>query len=876
MTTLLATRPAVGAVLAALLLPLAGEAGGVFTQKPAAVAADKQVRITFAVDRATDVAVVIEDAHGVVVRHLAAGLLGTNAPAPFQRETLRQALGWDLRDDAGRPAVGGPFRARVQLGLGAELDHFIPAGPELPPPCAIGVGPDGSVCAVSSLDKAGGTHAYILDKDGNYLRTILPSPVGLKKEQLKGLARIPLADGKEAPVIYSAFIADFAPHLAGFRSQQLAVSRDGWIAFASGGNNWTDQIVPRRALVLRLDGTTPPEVGFVGPPLGPSDRYSIGVRSQQLALSPDGKTIYFAGMGLDGKTPKGIHCIGRTTWDATKPPEPFIGKPDESGSDDTHFNNPTSVATDGKGNIYVVDAGNARIAAFTAEGKPIGQTHVERPLQVAVGPSGALYVLTEPVPKAVKGGKWVPFSVIKFDRAAGGKELARLAFVGRGPVLAVDPGAAPDKLWLTYDPGWKKPRPLLAITDAGDKLAQGHDVLQPEGGVSLGNPLFLSMDPRRERLYVVDSDQNILKVDLKTDLVSAFLKGSEITTDAGGNLYVLPGYGRNVALRFDPEGKPLPFPATGKNQIEVPYRAGGPNFGVRGITVSPAGDIYLYEEVLKPEQLHVFGPDGSRKQESLLRDIPVDAGNGVAVDRAGNVYAGINVHDPARLYPDELLGAIPPFAWERTYAADSPWYALPQHKPPQPPWDAMYLNNYLYLYGCIFKFPPSGGRFWTGGAPAKEGATPRPEGVPAGAAEFRTGLLGYAVWCQGALWNYRGFGLCGNRSESSGDPTCSCFSSRFCLDEHDRLLVPDVFRNRVTVLDGAGNELLRIGSYGNVDSAGARSAIPEPGIPLAFPNAVAAGNNKVYILDRKNRRIAVVRLTNAAEETVALPEGSAP
>jgi hypothetical protein len=292
--------------------------------------------------------------------------------------------------------------------------------------------------------------------------------------------------------------------------------------------------------------------------------------------------------------------------------------------------------------------------------------------------------------------------------------------------------------------------------------------------------------------------------------------------------------------------------------------------GVRGLTVAPGGDIYVFEEVLKPEQLHVFSPDGQLKKQSLVQDIPVDSANGVAVDRAGNVYVGVNVHDPKKLYPDELLGALPPYVWERTYGAGSGWYNRPQHKPPEPPWDRLYLNHYLYHYGCIFKFPPAGGRFWTGAAPAKEGAAPRPEGVPADAAEYRTGLLGQAVWCQGALWNYRGFALCANRTENSGDPTCSCMTSRFCLDEHERLFVPDVFRFSVIVLDSSGNEVTRIGAYGNADSAGPKSALPEPKIPLAFPNAVAVGGGKAYILDRKSRRIVVVRLTCAAEATCAV------
>ena len=127
------------------------------------------------------------------------------------------------------------------------------------------------------------------------------------------------------------------------------------------------------------------------------------------------------------------------------------------------------------------------------------------------------------------------------------------------------------------------------------------------------------------------------------------------------------------------------------------------------------------------------------------------------------------------------------------------------------------------------------------------------------------------VWCQGEQWRYRGFALCANRSKSWGDPACSCFTSRFELDGYDRLFVPDIFRFQVIVLDTAGNEITRIGSYGNADCGGPGSAIPEPAIPLCSPNAVAPCDDRIYIADRKNRRIVVAELTHQAEASCAVP-----
>jgi len=482
--------------------------------------------------------------------------------------------------------------------------------------------------------------------------------------------------------------------------------------------------------------------------------------------------------------------------------------------------------------------------------------------------SGALYVGSSAQPMTGKHEPARPYAVVKFDRAIGGKEVARYEFGNYryAPVIALDAGAEPARLWMSYAPAYGQ-SVLLPVSDRGDKLVAGENVLKGAGG-AFTSPLFLSLDAPRGRLYVGDFVQKVAKVDLATDKISDFLKASEAAVDRDGNVYALMGYGTNALCRFTSDGKPANFPGSDTNKITVPYRAGLPHVGVRGLTVAPGGDIYVFEEVLKPQQLHVFGPDGKEKKKGLIQDIPTDSANSVAVDRDGNVYIGVNVHDPKRLYPDELAGQLPAYAWERTYRKDSGWYNRPQHKHPEPPWDAMYLNNYLYHYGSVFKYGPEGGRFWVGergqGLPLA-GAGQRPEGVPVDAAEYRTGLLGGVVWAAGAKWVWRGFGQVASRTENSGDPTCSCYTGRFGMDEYGRLWVPDIFRFRVTALDAAGNELARLGGYGNVDSAGPKSAVPEPAIPLTWPNAVAVGDGKIYIADRKSRRLVVVRMKYAAE-----------
>jgi len=72
----------------AALAGLAWSAEVSFTAKPKAVKDGAKVKITFAVSAATDAEVAVVDSGARIVRHLAAGLLGENAPLSLPWPTL--------------------------------------------------------------------------------------------------------------------------------------------------------------------------------------------------------------------------------------------------------------------------------------------------------------------------------------------------------------------------------------------------------------------------------------------------------------------------------------------------------------------------------------------------------------------------------------------------------------------------------------------------------------------------------------------------------------------------------------------------------------------------------------------------------------------
>src|SRR5687767_6177550 len=127
-----------------------------FTKKPTVTRAGGKTIIEFAVDRETDVAVFIENAKGEIVRHLVAGLLGKNPPAPLKANTLEQSVAWDGKADFGKPAQGEPFKVRVALGLGAKYDKVVLREPEnIGAVNSLGVGPDGTLYVVYTLASVG-------------------------------------------------------------------------------------------------------------------------------------------------------------------------------------------------------------------------------------------------------------------------------------------------------------------------------------------------------------------------------------------------------------------------------------------------------------------------------------------------------------------------------------------------------------------------------------------------------------------------------------------------------------------------------------------------------------------------------------------------
>ena len=125
-----------------------------------------------------------------IVRHLASGVLGPNAPAPFQKDSKTQTIVWDGKDDRGRYIDDkDSLTVRVSLGLRARFERtlfwspykrlrqgsarwgFVGTQAGLPTP-RIAAAPEG----VYVFEGRGVDHLRFFDHHGRYVRTVYPPP----------------------------------------------------------------------------------------------------------------------------------------------------------------------------------------------------------------------------------------------------------------------------------------------------------------------------------------------------------------------------------------------------------------------------------------------------------------------------------------------------------------------------------------------------------------------------------------------------------------------------------------------------------------------------------------------------------------------------
>ncbi len=381
-----------------------------FAEQPAVKVVGKdRYEITFAVKGYCDVTVAIVDpdperefvkGRGVVVRHLASGVLGPNAPAPFQRDSLRQTLYWNGKCDLDLyHRYPERLRVRVMLGLKPVFDKRLRG--TSPKNVAgyvwsIGLAPDAAYVVMKGNADWGHVTIRKFDRDGGYVSTLVPPPAAMPLDKLAGDGFVEYEPGKRVwhgrnlyqSVAHDGFAFPSA-HGKGLARCQIAVVGNR-IIYASGGEHPFSEGARSCLHWVHTDGSTDPE-GLAGTKQFAWGRHSFPM----LAASPDGKWLYMVsnafmqGDGFRAWDP----VLVRAPADGSGPATTVAGERGKPGSGNEQLNGTAGIDCDGQGRVYVSDSANNRVQVFSPEGKHLKTIPVDRPRLIQVHrKTGAIYV----------------------------------------------------------------------------------------------------------------------------------------------------------------------------------------------------------------------------------------------------------------------------------------------------------------------------------------------------------------------------------------------------------------------------------------------------------------------------------------------------
>ncbi|MFC1672325.1 hypothetical protein ACFL01_04240, partial [Planctomycetota bacterium] len=421
-----------------------------FTQKPKVklVAKDKY-EITFTVRAMCDVAVGIVDEKDTVVRHLGSGVLGTNAPVPFQKASLKQTVFWNGKDDLGAYVKEpGKLRVKVMLGLKPVFDKRLgDTNPKNLPGFVGGIaaGKEGVFLFVKGTGSHGGVTVRKFDHDGKYVAEVFPPRGDRPLEKYKGMSFIEYEPGKRtlhARDLHGSVAGDafILPAMNGKTFGDIQpVLLDKRLFFTNPG---VRRNTPKSLLhYIYTDGTTD-EKGIAGRPFAAIKGKHQSHGFPRLAVSPDGRRMYVTNLLGKNESPPAPPVVLVCETEGSEPTTIFAGGPTNLGKGNDQFSNPVCVDVDAAGRVYVADRNNNRIQIFSADGKYLKTVRVDRPILVLTPKkTGGIYVLHS----VRRSGKSIP-CLTKLTSFEDPREAYHVDGF-KADIWAIDEWAAKPRLW---------------------------------------------------------------------------------------------------------------------------------------------------------------------------------------------------------------------------------------------------------------------------------------------------------------------------------------------------------------------------------------------------------------------------------------------
>lgn len=830
-----------------------------------------EYQIKFKLSKFSDVAIFVEDNNGKVIRHLAAGVLGSNAPLPFAKDSLEQTILWDGKANYKKDAGLGPFKVRIAVGMNAQFEKIIMDGGENNGGVrAMATTKDGTLVIASAFgaDVANwsGWTMQSYDQNGDYQKTVFPPPNYFTKKEFDdlGVASV-LVDGKDVPVYSGIMTRSYFAETPGRRTAMVITSNDEILMLLRNGS----------VSAIHLNGKAAMG-GFRGPRIFNTDEKRA--KNAFMALSSDEKFLFVTSCTLDPK--KGGFSVCKIPLPNRDKVELFFGEDTVTGKDQSHLGgNATGIAVDGKGNLFVSDPVNNRVLVLSElTGKYITEFPFQNPNAIVVDKKTENIYITSNF-----NGDIVLF---KLKNATDPVVLKKKNIPRNGAhdfpyVLALDSSGTNPIIWAGGDYG-----AILRLEDAGEQFNQ-----KERANVKVGHGAFVGLTVDRysqeKEVFARLESGLFMKFNETTGNIGWLKTGTTInegvTIDIGPNGDVYGAAYPYHLFKYDKSGKPSPWKTSSRypdfiigakgNKMELK----GPTHGIyvpvsmtfmtHTVGIRPDGNIFVFQPKAPgdrpPKMLMEYTPEGDRiNQDPIIWKVS-DVAVGPKFDAQGNIYIAEHIKPIDQFFPTEFNELVGEVKFNTKYDA---YFNSPK-------------GTVLGMYGSIVKFTPKGGMIhWDGPNPF--------EGEPKLDASLKTLEASYyeaqnvqrlhRTKVTGADWIKLGV----SHIELH---YCNCESTRFDVDPFGRVYYPDLLRYQVRVIDTNANDIMHFGSYGNTDSKSnnsinvdevtgkvlkdkkGNSPYDKTKIPFSWLIGVGATDKYIYAGDSSNRRLTQIKVVYGSE-----------
>lgn len=902
-----------------------------FEVKPIVTKQENSCLISFTTKNFCDVAICVVNNEDKIVRHIVSGVLGDNAPAPLIKNSLKQEIKWDLKDDQGKYIDSlENVKVQVSLGLKPEFERTMFWDPQRK------LNDDTPVLKSTKdgmlvFNGAGVDHLILYSHNGVYLRTIYPYP----RDNLKNISDLTwqeLPQGGKFPKKHSLLMQTLltsgnnAPDINGdkhgamhgFAATAIAVDGNKVALIKKSINrlflNSADSSIQQNGPVATNFKAINPNSPYYGPKI--ADIYP-----KSTAFSPDGKWLYLAGYYHLIGDPRGIsdhnclHGVTRVAYDKNEPYEVFLGKMSiettnnsnsmmDAGNDNELFTCATSVACDNVGRIYVSDYMNHRIQIYSDDKKFLKTIKTPFPTKIFLHPvTNEIFVLSWVIenpklgieerknfsPTLISFGPFEnPVQKEKYDlpflksRGIGQGALPRGGPEGSLIQAELDLWSEKPKLWVAAT---RSDRSGIYIYELKDKKCE----------------LKLSMeDSVKENLGFIRGPNEFPQVqNLYVNQKTGFLYIGEPDS--------LQNFSTLVEINLH----------TGKcNQIKLPFQTVDMGFDVNGLIYLRKVDIVGRFDMTNWKEIPFdygveaeFTDERSGKKISLVSCLPIPSigtnqtyQGGMSISPNGNIAISCvnsmgektnpigkvsNIKYKPPVYPGKLITEsihiwdkhgkiVAEDAVSGLGRVDGVWLDAGNNLYVMSVYHRMLKNKtpLSKLTSTLMKFSFKKGRLISD-AKIENNV---PVALPVGSEPERSPeLYGNGnIWVEGSEWIYGGVGFSGQHLPGG----CCCWHANLALDFYGRSFAAEVDQYDVAVLDTNGNLILKIGKYGNLDDG--IPLIKEGGpvnprsiggdeVGLFHAAFVATHSDKrVYIADYGNGRVVSVKLSYHNTVNIAL------